>query len=407
MARLRQIPPTGGYPIFGRDLLRLFTPGNLAADFREFLAVPYARVTCSGTAAFYLTLEAIKTLTAKHTIVIPSFICPLVGLAVARAGLTLAVSDMQMDGALDYDYDALEQFCRSNADIAAIVVAHLGGMAADLARIKTITEAHGILLIEDCAQALGAEYNGKKTGTFGDFAFFSFARGKGLTLYEGGVLTTRHAQHAALLDATYERLVPRNWAMEISTLAGLFGYGVFYRPWLFWFIFDLTYLLWNRLGDEVRAAAEHNELHFPLYRMSALRQRLGHCFFHRVRPQISRQWDAAQTYFAALKNCSKFRVITELPNSRATYPYVTLVLKNRTERDKMLHRLRAQGLGAFIIYIRPLRGYDYMKPHLPPGDFPAAQHLADCTLTLTTSLYLTDADREKIIRLLTEYDHAA
>jgi dTDP-4-amino-4,6-dideoxygalactose transaminase len=202
-------------------------------------------VTCSGTVALYVTLNAIQKITTKRTVVIPAFICPLVGLAVARAGLTLAVCDTQPSAGLDYDLDALEAMCQTNPDMAAIVVAHLGGMAADMDRLQQLARTYDVLLIEDCAQAFGAEYDGKKVGTMGDFAFYSFARGKGLTLYEGGVLVTRHEKYVALLEAEYQRLVPKDFLAECGVLLGLFGYAIFYRPQLFWFIFDNLKIICN------------------------------------------------------------------------------------------------------------------------------------------------------------------
>lgn len=408
MATLRQIPPTAGYPITLSDVAAMRIPGSLAADVQELTGAAYTRVTCSGTVALYVTLQAIRALTQKRTLIIPAFICPLVGLAAVRAGFKIAVCDIAADGQIDYDMAQLKTLCANTPDAAAIIVMHLGGMPADLDAIRAITEPHGILLIEDCAQALGAEYKGQKVGTIGDFAFFSFARGKGMTLYEGGVLVSRHAEHAALLDTTYSQHVPKNRWAEFGALAGLLGYAIFYRPWLFWFIFDSTYILWNRLGDEVRAAAEYNELTFPLYRMSSFRQRLGHGFFQRVRPQIARQWESAQRYFALLKNARDFRVIHELPNTRATYPYVALVFPDRSKRDAALKAIRAEGLGAFIIYIRALADYDYMKPHLPAIDAPNANHFAECSLTLSTSVFLGERDRLRIVELLgiTESTHA-
>lgn len=403
MASWRQIPPTAGHPISIRDVLSIGKRGSLAQDMRDFIGVPYARVTCSGTVALYLSLLVLKDMTPKRTIVIPAFICPLVGLAAARAGFKIAVCDMQQGGQLDYDFAQLDALCSANNDIAVLLVAHLGGMPANLAVIKALADAHALYIIEDCAQALGAEYNNAKVGTIGDFGFFSFARGKGMTLYEGGVLVTRHAKFAAQLDAMYQKHVPRNFLAEAGALGGLMGYALFYRPRLFWFIFDITYLLWNFLGDEVRGAAEYNTLTFPVYKMSSLRQKLGHVFFKHVDQHIARQQILASEYFKALESNSAFRLIRALPNSKATYPYITLVFPSREKRDTIMVRLRAEGLGAFLIYIRALQDYDYMKPYLGSSDYPKARHIADCSLTLSTNFFVCQSDMVRMVRLLSEH----
>ena len=400
MVALRHIPPTAGYPIGISDLMAWRASGSLSEDMRELLGVPYARITCSGTVAFYVTLQAIRGLTTKRTLIIPAFICPLVGLAIVRAGFKIIVCDIAANGQIDYDMNQLKHVCESTPDAAAIVIAHLGGMPADLDAIRAITQPHGLMLIEDCAQALGAEYKGKKVGTIGDFAFFSFARGKGMTLYEGGVLVSKHGEFAVLLDSAYEQHVPKNRFAELGALSGLLGYALFYRPSLFWFIFDSTYIFWNRLGDEVRAAAEYNRLEFPIYQISAFRQRLGHAFFRRLRPQVVRQWESAQRYFNLFRHAVDFRCIEELPDTRATYPYVVLVFPDRTSRDMALKAIRAEGLGAFIIYIRALEDYDYMKPYLPEVKAPNARRFAEYSLTLSTNLYLREKDRARIAKLL-------
>ncbi len=387
-------------------MLSFFKKGDLASDFKTYLNLPYARVTCSGTVALYVTLHAIQKITAKRTIIIPAFICPLVGLAVARAGLTLAVCDTQSSPGLDYDLDALEAMCKGDGDVAAIVVAHLGGMSANMDRLQAIATANDILLIEDCAQAFGAEYDGKKVGTMGDFAFYSFARGKGLTLYEGGVLVTRNEKYIALLEAEYQRLVPKKFLTESSVLLGLLGYAVFYRPQLFWFIFDSTYIFWNWLKDPIRAASEYNRIDFPIFQMSKLRQRLGHAFFHRVAGHLAHQKASAARYIADLQGKGDFQIIQPQTKCVGTYPYVALWFKTKARRDAMLKALRARGLGAFIIYIRALADYDYMAPYMPPQPFPNAKQLADCSLTLSTSIFLTEDDRAAINQLLTEPAHA-
>ena len=87
------------------------------------------------------------------------------------------------------------------AKTRAIVVVHLLGMPADMPVIMEIAEKHSLRVIEDCAQSMGAQINGKYTGTFGDFACFSFHGAKGMTtLGEGGMLIVRDDKDAELVS---------------------------------------------------------------------------------------------------------------------------------------------------------------------------------------------------------------
>ena len=114
----------------------------------------------------------------KKTVIIPAFICPLVPLAIKKAGLKIKICDTKINS-FDYDHGQLETLCRDDPDILAVVAAHLGGIPVDLGRISKIAQENNFFIIEDCAQSLGAEYKGRKIGTYGDFAFFSLCRGKG------------------------------------------------------------------------------------------------------------------------------------------------------------------------------------------------------------------------------------
>jgi dTDP-4-amino-4,6-dideoxygalactose transaminase len=226
MSIFREIPPTAGFPIWFKDFLLAQKSGSLEEDFQKYLQVSYAAVTYSGTAAFYFILETLKKFSNKTTVVIPSFVCPLVALAVARAGLKVEVCDIQPDR-FDYDYEELEKLCRDNKNILAVVAVHLAGIPVDLESISTTAKKYGIFLVEDCAQALGAAYEGKKVGTFGDFSFFSLCRGKGLTIYEGGVVVASRAECISALKATVRTLEKKDIFSEFLKILELFGYAVF------------------------------------------------------------------------------------------------------------------------------------------------------------------------------------
>ena len=84
----------------------------------------------------------------------------------------------------------------------AVIIVHFAGYPCEMDRIKAVTDAAGLPLIEDCAHAIGSKYNGKMCGSFGDFACFSFFSNKNLSTGEGGMIVTRDsvlAEKARLL----------------------------------------------------------------------------------------------------------------------------------------------------------------------------------------------------------------
>src|SRR5438094_1325984 len=127
-------------------------------------------------------------MSVRRTVVIPAYTCPLVALAVARAGMRVRLCDTAPDR-FDLDPGALHAVC--DDDTLCIVPTHLGGAVANLEPVLDVAVRRDAYVIEDAAQALGATWRGRPVGTIGDAGFYSLARGKGLTLFEGGVLVAR------------------------------------------------------------------------------------------------------------------------------------------------------------------------------------------------------------------------
>jgi len=399
MTLFREIPPTAGLPIYARELASAFFKrkqrGSLEEGFKNYLGVPYAAVTYSGTTAFYLILEAIKTLSPKRTLVIPSFICPLIPLAIKRAGLKVLVCDINQDN-FNFEAGQLRELSSQNQDILAIVAVHLAGIPADLATLQKIARENKFFIIEDCAQSLGALYQGKKTGTLGDFGFFSLCRGKGLTIYEGGVLVCKSAFIPAV-NAAIERVAKGAFFSESLKVLELFGYWIFYRPLLFWFAFRLPQLFWEIQGKTEKAFIEYFTADFPLHKVSAIRKRLGQAMLPRLEKEIAKQRNFASVYISGLRSAGGMQLITEAGADRSNYPYLTLLFADPAKRDKALDIFKNSGLGISRIYLSAITDYDYLKSIVGNQPCPNARSIAKSHITLTTSAFLKPAELNSII----------
>ena len=93
-----------------------------------------------------------------------------------------------------------------NKDTNALMVQHTFGIPAEMDKIKEITEANKLILIEDCAHALGAEYDGQKVGTIGDIGFFSFSRDKIISSVYGGMVVTNNDEMAKKIEEYRDKL---------------------------------------------------------------------------------------------------------------------------------------------------------------------------------------------------------
>jgi len=163
-----------------------------------YTGAPHAVALSSGTAALHLALEALG-IGAGDSVWVSSLtfaasVFPLRYVGAVPVFVDADISSWNMDPALFVE--ALEDAARRNALPRAVVLVHLYGQCADVQPIAEACAAHGVLLIEDAAEALGATYDGRAAGTFGDVGFYSFNGNKIITTSGGGMLVTPHAHVA-------------------------------------------------------------------------------------------------------------------------------------------------------------------------------------------------------------------
>jgi dTDP-4-amino-4,6-dideoxygalactose transaminase len=181
---------------------RRISCGRLVRDFEDrfasLLGVKEAVAVSSGTDADILALAVLYDLGARRgdEIITPALSFVATGNAVLHAGFTPAFVDIRRD-TLNIDPDLIEAAITSKT--RAILPVHLMGKPADMDAIKAIARKHGLLVIEDAAEAHGALYRGKPAGSLGDLAAFSTYIAHIITTGEGGVVSTNHEKYGDIL----------------------------------------------------------------------------------------------------------------------------------------------------------------------------------------------------------------
>ncbi len=156
--------------------------------FASFCGVDFA-VTCSnGTTALHLALLALGVKPGDEVIV-PTLTYVATANAVAYCGARPIFVDSEPD-TWNMDPGRIEELITPRTK--GIIVVHLFGHPVDMDRIQEIANRHGLFILEDAAEAHGAEYKGRRVGSLGDAATFSFFGNKIITTGEGGMVTTRH-----------------------------------------------------------------------------------------------------------------------------------------------------------------------------------------------------------------------
>ena len=162
-------------------------------NFSKYQQVRYCVGVGNGTDALEIAIEALN-LPQGSEIIVPanSFIASAE--AVTRAGFNIVFCDANSD---DYTIDIKDIKNRITQNTSAIIAVHLYGHPCDMGPLLEISSTYNLKIIEDCAQAHGAEYKGRRVGSIGDIGCFSFYPGKNLGAYgDGGAIVTNNEELA-------------------------------------------------------------------------------------------------------------------------------------------------------------------------------------------------------------------
>jgi perosamine synthetase len=201
-----------------------------AAFARRHSLDPAAAITAAyGRMAFYYILKALD-LPPGSEIIFPSLTFWVVPELARVAGLSVVFADVD-PRTFNIDPDSVERLITDKT--RAIVPTHLYGLPCDMDRIIDLAARHNLIVLEDCAHALGATYKGKPVGTFGSGALFSFQTLKPLNCYGGGLALVGDRAVAARVRQIVDALPwPSERRVRDRLLMGRLQ-RIFIKPWVF------------------------------------------------------------------------------------------------------------------------------------------------------------------------------
>ena len=180
------------------------------AAFAKYIGVPRAIGVSSGRAALYLALKALG-LKAGDEVLMPAYTFHIVPLVIHACGLKPVFVDVDPD-TYNLNIALIEKFLTPNTK--AILATHIYGQPCDMAPILQIARARKLIVLEDCAHACGAEYQGQKVGSFGDLGLFTFAMAKNMPCFGGGMITLKD-------ETVYRRLLAQIKLPDANRRKGL------------------------------------------------------------------------------------------------------------------------------------------------------------------------------------------
>ena len=319
----------------------------LEEEFAGYCGARYGVAVNSGTSALHLALLAAGIQAGDEVITVPFTFYATVA-AIGYVGATPVYVDID-PATFNIDPAKIEPAITNRT--RAILLVHLYGQCADMDPIVDIARRHRLVVIEDAAQAHGAEYHGRRAGSIGDIGCFSFYPTKNLgAAGEGGMLTTNNPEYAR--SAT----LLRSWGEEQR-----------YRPRLKGFNYRL-----------------------PAIQAAILRVKL----------QRLEQWTAerrarAADYDRLLAKAGVTRPQT-MANSRHVYCLYTI---RSTHRDELQRGLEAAGIQTAIHYPLPIHLMPaYADARYQAGDFPIAEACANSVLSLPMHSHLSGPQVEQVAR---------
>jgi perosamine synthetase len=178
----------GAIPLTQGDYLELFEN-----KFKNYLGVKHAYAVNTGSNALDLSAMLLE-LGEGDEVIIPAHTWCATAISFAREGASIKWADID-EKTLVMSLDTIKKVVTPKT--RAIVIVHLYGLMVPMEEIMEFAKANSIIVIEDCAQSLGAKIGDRKSGTFGDISIYSFHSNKGVTtLGEGGMITFQSDEYA-------------------------------------------------------------------------------------------------------------------------------------------------------------------------------------------------------------------
>lgn len=372
---LRDLAHGAARAFAGEDLDR-----SLAARLRALSGSPHAWPLSSGRAAMTVILEAMRAAAgdpARDEVLIPAFTCYSVPAAIERAGLKPRLCDLD-PSTLSLDPERLRaaDFRR----VLTVVSANLYGLPNDLESIEGICREQGVYLLDDAAQALGAQVANRAAGAFGHAGLYSFDKGKIISTIQGGAIV---CGPGALADRIAERVaaLPASRPAErAGNFLKLGVYSVFLRPALYPLVRALPFTGLGHTPYETR---------YPVTTLSRFQSAVALRLLARLDDLAAarrRNADALQAGLESLPGIATFRAVGRAVAAYARFPVRVL---DPDRRQTLIGALQRAGIGASASYPLSLADVPEVRARLAPGhkDCPAARTIAASIVTLPTHAY--------------------
>lgn len=323
--------------------------------FSNFCKTKFAIATSSGTTALHTSLHSIG-IKRDDEVITTSFTFVATSNSIIMQGAKPIFADIEED---TFNIDPVSIESKITDKTIAILPVDLYGQICNFKKIKEIANKYGLLILEDACQAIGAESNGKKAGTFGDMGVFSFYATKNITTGEGGMIITNNPLYAKKT----QRFINHGQKNKYEYVD--FGYN---------------------------------------YRMTEIQAAIGIEQLNKIKKITNKRIENAEYLTNKLKDIEGIQAPKILKGSTHVFHQYTIKVANfKITRDELFHYLRKRGIYCGIYYPKPLNLYKFYKKFgYKKGDFPVAEKISKQVLSLPIHPLVSKKDLDYIIKTIKE-----
>ncbi len=326
--------------------------------FANYCGCQYGISASSGTTALHLALASLG-IGPGDEVIIPTFTMIATAFAVAYTGGKPVLVDAEPE---TWNIDTAKIEEKITDDTKVILPVHIYGHPCDMKPIMRIAQKHHLWVVEDAAEAHGAEYRGNKAGGIGDVNCFSFYANKIITTGEGGMVVTNDAEIA-------ER------ARSLKDLA----------------------------HSKVKRFL-HTDIAFN-YRMTNIQAAIGLAQFEKIDELIERRRSHAHLYDSLLKDIEGVRLPPEKEWAKNVYWMYGILVEDSfgISRDELMERLKGKGIETRVFFIPVHQQPAFQKLNLFQSEsYPVAEGLSQKGLYLPSGSGLREAEIQEVCRIIRE-----
>ncbi len=332
--------------------------------FSEYIGVRHAVAMNSCTAAMHTALIAKGIGKGDEVITTPFTFCSTVNV-ILHTGATPVLVDIDPK-TYCIDPSLIEE--KITKRTKAVIPVHYGGQPCNMDAVLDICKKHNLFCLEDAAHAVNAEYKGKKIGSFGDTAAFSFYATKNMTTSEGGMLSTNDDEIA-----------------EKARILSLHG---------------LSRDAWKRYDKE---GAWYYEVEYPgfKYNMTDIQASLGLSQLKKLEKLQKTRDMYVSIYTEAFKDLREVVTPVEVADTKNSWHLYPIRINGEyadISRNEFIKQLAKLNIGTSVHFI-PIHYHPYYKKALPykKGDFPVSEKVFETIVSLPLYPSMTVADVEYVI----------